>query len=361
MEKLILWDTYFQSDSSGDGGRRRTAQISEIIQSANFSIHGIDQTTTSRLARYISGVEFLTKYIFRVYPHYSLIGICGDSYLKFKKTLLEYSGLKLMLWEKTNNFVTLTAAQRNGFKVLALPQNLESLVVSQVDQYTRQVLPHSFLNELKYLSKADTVFCISREEQWLLKLYGINADFLPYYPPKNVKENLLKIRDSRCTSKKERFLVLGTAHNPPTREGMMEQLGWFLEISKTMDFVVDVAGYGTEILKGHFNHPSLNVIGSVDLQTLTGLMIGAKAVLVHQKGAVGALTRIPEMLIAGIPVIANSVACRSAFNYSGIYCYDSSSELKALMSQQLETPSILQPPIEAEKRFVDCLKLLTQS
>lgn len=66
------------------------------------------------------------------------------------------------------------------------------------------------------------------------------------------------------------------------------------------------------------------------------------------------------MLIAGIPVIANSNACRSVFSYQGVYCYDNESELADLMSKQLDSLSVLQRPLEAEKRFTDCLQQLTQ-
>jgi hypothetical protein len=79
----------------------------------------------------------------------------------------------------------------------------------------------------------------------------------------------------------------------------------------------------------------------------------AIAVLIYQEAGVGALTRIPEMLIAGILVIANSNTCRSAYNYDGIYCYDDDYELIKLMESELGLPEILPRPVEAERRFID--------
>jgi hypothetical protein len=86
----------------------------------------------------------------------------------------------------------------------------------------------------------------------------------------------------------------------------------------------------------------------------------AIAVLIYQEAGVGALTRIPEMLIAGILVIANSNTCRSAYNYDGIYCYDDDYELIKLMKSKLDLPKVLPSPIEAERRFIDCLNAIIE-
>jgi hypothetical protein len=273
---------------------------------------------------------------------------------------MDYSGAKLLLWEETSNYLIPCVAKEAMFKIIAVPQNLESLVIGNVNSFTQKGLPENFENEVEYLSKADAVFCISREEQWLLKLRGINADFLPYYPPKLIFLNLLKIRELRSSLQSKNFLILGTAANPPTLIGMIEQIWWLNQIKKEVDFQVDIAGYGTEQLKEYCDHPTFTLHGTVDSSKLNHLLSNAKAVLVHQKAGVGALTRIPEMLVAGVPVIANGNACRSAFNYSGVYYYDSQTELADLMSKQLNSPPILPRPIEAEKRFINCVKQLAQ-
>ncbi|NJL11155.1 MAG: glycosyltransferase family 4 protein [Calothrix sp. SM1_7_51] len=211
----------------------------------------------------------------------------------------------------------------------------------------------NFKYEITNLAKADKIFSISREEQWLLKLYGIDNDFLPYYPPKEILNFLLDVRKARKISEKKRFLIIGTANNNPTIQGMIEQIQWLTSIKKEANFEIDIAGYGTEKLKEYCCDSTINIIGSVDSKELHNLLVNAKAVLVHQKMGTGALTRIPETIIAGIPVIANSSACRSAFNYSGVYCYEDKSELLNLICKKLDIPEILLPPIEAENRFLN--------
>lgn len=360
VDNSILHDSIFEVDPNGHGGNHRTAQIAELVSAAGLEISEGEKIGTTRWSRYVNGIYLLAKYKLNIYPSYSLVGVCGHQYQIYQHAFTKHPGKKLLLWESTANHIAPYAAKDTKFKIIAIPQNLESLVVGHVDFLTRKSLPESFESEIKHFSIADAVFCISREEQWLLKLRGINADFLPYYPPESIFLNLLEVRKLRNQLQNKRFLILGSVINPPTRLGMIEQIQWLNRIRKKIPFEVDIAGYGTEQLKEYCDRPSLTLHGTVDPQELNNLLINAKAVLLHQRATSGALTRIPEMLIAGIPAIANSNACRSAFSYPGVYCYDNESELAELMSKQLDSPSVLQRPIEAEKRFIDCLKQLAQ-
>lgn len=359
INNQILRISQFVGSSDGDGGARRTLQIQELVAQAGLEICEIKSIPTFRWERYISGINFLAKYRseFPFLPQ--IISKCGHQYIAHQNFLKRHTGTKTIIWEETKNYITPYVAREYGFNVIAIPQNIESLVSGAIDPLTGQNLPESFENEVKYLKKADFVFSISREEQWLLKLRGIDADFLPYYPPQKILLNLREIREIRKTSKKNKFLILGTASNPPTRIGMIEQLHLFNRIAKKINFEVDIAGYGTECLKEYCSHPEFTLHGTVSSEQLNLLLINCKAVMVHQKAGVGALTRIPEMIIAGIPVISNSNACRSAFNYPGVHCYDSEVELAELISKYLDMPNILERPIEAENRFINCVKELS--
>lgn len=364
----ILRYSKFEPNSEGHGGHRRTSQISELIHSAGFGIHEVTQTQSTAIQRYRYGIQFLLKYHPKLFPSRPTVSGCGQQYLSCLQSLHQYSGKKIAIWEMTVNYVAPYIAKDKGFKILAMPHNLESFVADYIDPFTGETLPASLENEIKHLAQADRIFCISREEQWLLKLRGIEADYLPYYPPQPILHNLLSIRKLRQTSEKQRFLILGSADNLPTLTGMVEQLQWLENIRKTLDCQIDIAGYGTERLQqssdffkaGTSQHPNpkLNLLGAVEPEKLNHLLIHAKAILIHQRAGSGALTRIPEMLIAGVPIIANSNACRSAFGSSGLYCYDSESELMDWMNQPLATPEILPRPVTAERRFTDFLKEL---
>ncbi len=367
MENYILRDTYFKVDPNGDGGYRRTSQIDELIRSAEFGISDIVKnlplSSTSRWSRYINGIRMIVKHRFKIYPSYKMIGYCGYLYQKYQQALNQHRGKKILLWEENREqyYMIPYAAKDADFQIIAAPHNLESLFLENIDHFTHKSLPDSLKNEIKHLSLADVVFCISREEQWLLKLFGIDADFLPYYPPQSVLSNLLKVRQLRQPTQENKFLILGTAGNRITKMGIIELIKLLKIIQNKIEFKVDIAGYGTEILKKHCDDINLITLhGTVEPEKLNQLLISTKAVLIYQRSGVGALTRIPEMLIAGIPVIANSNACRSAFGYHGVYCYDNLDELAELMSRKLDSTSVPQRPKKAEKRFIDCLKKMAQ-
>ncbi len=351
----ILRYSHFKADIHGHGGDRRTSQINELLESAGFKIQdcGNYPLATNRWSRYSSGIKFLIRNRLEVYPDHRLISVCGHHYQNQKSTLEKCQDHKLLLWESTQNYLVPYITKEQQVKLIAVPQNIESLAPNSFDSFTKESFPYNLNNEIRALTYSDSVFCISREEQWLLKLLGIEADFLPYYPTKNILLNLLNIRELRNkNSTKIRFLILGTCFNTPTKIGMIEQIQWLSKMKSRYDFEVDIAGYGTETLAEHCQQTNFNLIGSVEPEKLNHLLSNAKAILVHQQAGVGALTRIPEMLIAGIPVIANANACRSAFGYSGVYCYDSEEELEALMKQDLDVPPVVPRPQAAETRFI---------
>lgn len=359
---------------NGYGGDHRSMQIQELVDSLDYQLVDLfKKLNLPEWSKYLKGLEFFLRSKLQVYPFYHpvypidtyhfyrVFKIFGEELLNYQSAINQYSSHKLLLWEFTEKLVAPYLLKKAGFKIMAVPHNLESLEVNLQDLYNHRKILNALKAELNYLAKADIIFTISREEQWLLNLYGIKADFLPYYPPKSILSNLLTIRESRknsIQSRDSRFFILGTAKNTPTLQGMIEQIKTLKKLLGKMDISIDIAGYGTEKLKEYCNHPQFHLHGTVDTSKLERLMIEAKAVLVYQQSGVGALTRIPEMLIAGIPVIANGNACRSTFSYSGVYCYDNDEELAKLISQDLAMPSLLERPVEAEKRFTDCLKQL---
>ena len=358
----VLRRTNFDSDLNGHGGNRRTAQIAELVKRAGFSIQDIDPTISTRFNRYCTGLQAIKKYRLKFPSSYRTISTYGYECLVHQQAFQQHTGSKVILWEATSNYITPNISKVEGIKIISLLHNLESLVPSSLNLSPRRQLFRKFEIEVQNLAIADAIFCISREEQWLLKLFGIDADFLPYYPHQNLVSNLLEIRKSRAIhNQKNRFLILGTCYNPPTKIGMIEQIQWLSKIKSRFDFEVDIAGYGTETLVKYCQQTNFNLIGSVEPEKLNYLLSNAKAILVHQQAGVGALTRIPEMLISGIPVIANANACRSAFSYAGVYWYDSEEELEVLMKQNLDLPPILSRPKAAEKRFIECITELVDS
>ena len=363
MKDSIFVYSMFDVDPHGHGGCRRTAQIDELIQKSGFNSvrSGIKKLPTG-FERYLGVIKSfnLVSLLFairhKIFPTLSLKALAFFALTRdiYTKEFNNHPNGQTLVWEITSRYIFPYVASEYNHHVIAVPHNLESFV------FYPHIFTESLDVEIQALSFANSVFCISREEQWLLKLHGIDADFLPYYPPSLIVDKLLIVRNLRLDSCKDRYLILGSAKNPPTFAGMLEQIQYLSEIRKTLEFEIDIVGYGTELLKEHIEHTNFKLHGSVSSDELNKILTTTKAVLIHQSAGVGALTRIPEMLIAGVPVIANGNACRSSLEYDGVHPYENQDELKEILSRhELKVPQMLSRPSYAEERFIKTLQKLS--
>jgi hypothetical protein len=272
----------------------------------------------------------------------------------------DHEGVPLIVWESHAVFLP-DLAHDAGFRVIAVPAGLDPVMSQEGHPFTRERLPRSLESEIRGLGEADAVFTISREEQWLLRLWKVDAEYLPYYPAPIVRERLLAVRAARERSSRTLFLILGTAHNPPTMTGMREQLSLVVPLAKRHGLRFEVAGFGTERLADEFEAEGITVHGGVTAERLDELLVASIAVVAHQRAAAGALTRIPELLVAGVPVIGSGIACRSAERMPGVSCYDSSEELESLLLQAPEDPPVPPVPELAERRFLERVSQLARA
>jgi hypothetical protein len=67
-------------------------------------------------------------------------------------------------------------------------------------------------------------------------------------------------------------------------------------------------------------------------------MATCSAVLIHTFGGAGAVTRIPEALVAGVPVIANANAARDQYGTPGVHVYDDSAGFCTFIRAALPIP-----------------------
>lgn len=355
QQKLILCDLGEHSWESDNGGRHRTMQLHELFARAGYRIETlVRDADCSNGAKYIHGLRALIQSGMAFPSPGRLLRHHGTAYARCAPHLSKNRKASTFSWEDThcNNSALPFLMRRAGYKVVASPQNLEALIHWEL---------HSRKNtwqlraEMTALKNADAIFCISSEEQWLLALFGMQADFLPYHPPRYVREQMQAIRSLRETSQKTRMLIMGSAGNPPTRQGMIHLLEILKRHPTVAALPLDIVGYGTETLKNEIAGTGFRIHGGVNSETLERLLIESKAVICHQKRGIGALTRIPEMLWAGIPVITNPIAGRSAFMYDGVNTYNSPQELMELLDHTLPVPTSPPAPTKAEARFIEAI------
>lgn len=366
-KKIVLRDTQFEAKSTGHGGNRRTKQIEEILEKEGINLVDLQNlrktSIKNKLLVILQQIYYLVVFLPKFYPNFkNLI----KSIIKNEKSDIIFKSQanysKLMLWEDSLNFITLYKAKKMGIKIVSIPQNFDSFAVEEQKPNTHN-FPKNFNllgKEIMCLFQSDAVFCISREEQWFLRACGLDSQYLPYYPPDSILHKLLEIRSKRIRNqednnyKQKKWLVLGTYHNAATKSGMIELVNWLNEINEVLSIEISIAGYGTEKIEKEIELTShFNLLGSLSEEDLYQIIIDCKGIIVHQRYGLGALTKIPEMLIAGIPIIANTIASRSYYDYEGLYTYEDKFQLANFLQNNFPIPPIVSRPTNHENYFIE--------
>lgn len=344
--------SHFAADAFGHGGNKRTAQIDYLLRRSGIDAKQADFTNSipagNKLSFYIAGLQKNATLSVGSKSKYA-----AGRYKAIFEQFVRKHKPDLFIWESVGAYNLLLAEvfYKHNIPVIALPHNLESLVLGTKSVFSNRQSPHWLFEELDYLKLCEKVFTISIEEYWLLSNYGINTSYLPYYPVPAAESYLLDIRQKRTASysfKKgaQNILLLGTFHNGPTFTGFIELLQ-HIKIIKGIN--IHIAGFGSEKLTGMFQEDHLRVWGSVNNDTLADLIIKADCVVIQQPPTSGALTRIPELLIADVPIIANTHAARSYNNTPGLKIYASYDELiQILLRGDYIDPPLMNRPGEED-------------
>jgi hypothetical protein len=221
---------------------------------------------------------------------------------------------------------------RRRIPVIAVCHNIESVVPGQVKKdRARELLE----KELELLSQCRLVITISREEDVILRNFGITSRYMPYYPVESIQKRLLAIREKRRFTSKEDILMVGTSKNLPTREGMIRAASYWNEkrLDKAAGKLIAGGFFSEEYLTSMPVGDSVEYHGTFSNGDLDGWMEKVKACLCYQESGAGALTRICEMLTAGVPVLANTHAARSYYNMKGVFEFRELEELAEALKQ----------------------------
>jgi len=356
----VLADRSPDSWQQAGGGQHRTTQLHEILRDAGIEIRHVPaEADCSNLRKYVLGLKFFLPLGFRHRSSLRCVRRHGAVAARLHKAFAANPEATVLLWEDTHRArqATPLIARQAGLAVVALPHNLEALVAFPPG--TRfPATSRRWREEVRHLGAVSAAFCCSREEQWLLALFGVAADFLPCFPPQSVAGHCLRIRERRQTMRPQRLLIMGSASYAPTFDGMARLLEMLRRLPGGGRLPVDVAGFGSEAFRPHLEGTDYVLHGAVDAEALAHLLVHAKAVLLHQTAGGGALTRIPEMLLAWVPVLANPIAARSAMQLDGVHVCDSEKDLACWLNSELSPPPLPARPRNAEARLVETVRRL---
>jgi hypothetical protein len=356
---VLRW-TRFASNPHGTGPEKRSAQVLALCRAAGVDV--FDMVPPRRVSTWQTWTGGLAARL-RFGPLASIEragpGLLGFRTAFYRDALRAHAGAKVLLWETTYDSLLPNFAREAGFRIIALPHNLEALASERAFASDQPALGPDLAAEITRLGETDTVFTIAKEEQWLLQAFGLTAEYLPFYPDENLAAEALAIRERRAASHATAagpLLILGSAFNPATRVGMQRQLEWLSGAAESRGIVV--AGPETETFFASYVSPRVRVLGQVTRDRLVELLNSCAALLIHTERGAGAVTRIPEALLSGIPVIANRNAARDQHGTPGVHVYDDRDEFIALALASLPVPPAPPRPLAAEKRFQAALSKL---
>ena len=215
--------------------------------------------------------------------------------------------------------------------MVACCQNIESLVSGQARD------KHALLKqELDILSTCDLVISISREDASLLKNFGIDSVFFPYYPKYGDQLELKQIRDERKNIKtKANYLLIGNALNPANGRAMqiLTQY-WDRENLGDNNNKLFVGGYNSQSLQKFTRHNNkIKFLGELTEENYKKHMSEVKAIIIYQENSTGILTRVIDSLISGVPVVANSCSARTLYHCPGLLEYSELSYLTTVLAK----------------------------
>lgn len=348
------------------GGGRRAAQVRDIL-----AAHGISWILSDDIRNPAFGRAALLRAALHLRwggqpavkfrADRGIIRHLANDYLRHRWFFAQHPEVGAFLIDNCTDYAQLRAARDAGVPVVALPMNFEVWQrPEQQDFYSGEPMPASLHREATFIARSDAVFCISREEQWYLANYGAAADYLPYLPPAGDRAPLAAIRSRRqagAPATGEVFAIT-TASNLRNREGLLALAALVRSLPADPGFRLHVGGRGTAGLRDHFPSDRCTFHGELSEEAMAGLMVRCQAGIVFQQVGTGALTRIPELLCAGVPVLANPHAARSFHGTAGVHVFHDAAGFSGLCRQPLPLPPAPEPDVAAENRFVAAIRRL---
>jgi hypothetical protein len=373
--KSVLTLSVFEGSKIGHGGQKRTQQIKDLVAASfphqhivfpmNYHV-GEKVSFRDKLvhSRRLREVRAASDYCRRTFSLDKML-IESHKFHVQDRSMDHYDPIfkqaTTIIWE--NNYQDFfyqpyLIKKKYGKKLIACPQNIESLVPRRMSGWLGKSKLDYLRQELEPFRVCDGVFTISEEDQWLFNLLDIKAKLLPSFPTNSLMKENLELRYARKKKAQDDFfLILGTVGNPPTRTGLARLLAELQSINATGDFRFKVAGYGTEVFREEFGAAKgMEIIGSVEQPELDLLMENCRAMIINQDYCPGALTKVPEILLSGIPVIMNTGASRSYKRMDGVYVYDSIAVLNRYLHSPLPIPAVPAVPADNYNSFIEAIE-----
>lgn len=340
MSSQTIYFTRFLPTYDRGGGSRRMMQIWEVLKEVDSECESVSSLRQDRLSKEALQriEENLPVQLGKEYQFWSEMrrqSVCrlGEISREWSQQIIrEITRLKLVIMDDPIYFIPLFEKLKHlDVPIIGICHKLESLAPEQVAADPHRAL---FNKEIDLLAQCHMVITVSREETFLLHNLGINTVFFPYYPVEPILNRLLQIREKRKKTGQKGIFLFGNALNLQTRLGM-EKMIEFWQVNKLFkdQGKLIVAGYDTGQYLKNGSSSGIEFLGTLANDELDNRLTQVKACLCYQENGSGALTRICEMLIANVPVLANSYAARSYYHMRGVIEFHELKNLAGALKQ----------------------------
>jgi hypothetical protein len=134
---------------------------------------------------------------------------------------------------------------------------------------------------------------------------------------------------------------------------------FFHKAFKGSKLQLHVAGHLTESLAEHIpQNPNIHLHGTLTNARLAEMLEKCSLCWIHQNISTGSLTKIPELMMSGVPVLLNSDAARNFYNVEGIKVYEHDEDCTEKIKLELPIPSAPEKPVVHEKILIQTKKNL---
>ena len=323
---MVAYNLAFLHDKYQHGGKNRSDQLLIWIKNNHPEAIEWKKESSPKLVLTILYGLYFTMFWQKFQPIcIQSIRILGHEFYAAKRLLKKFPELKCIYIEGTGFGVTAIAKffKAQGVKCYYMPCNLESLVPYE-NLWSHSIsIDKRFAQEIKALRFAEKVFAISFTEHWLLQMFGVNSELLPYKPVGNTEVRCAEIKEQRALNHSKKGLVyLANFKNGPNAKALSS----FLQVYKTNRFneslpnlTVHILGRGLTDLNLN-QYEGIDYVGEVSDEELDKYLIECHAVILYHYPTSGTLTRLEEYKAMNIPIYANEMAVKHSrlINQEGI-------------------------------------------
>ena len=312
-KKYLVLSTFF-GDKVRHGGVKRTDQIIEIFSNYDVIVANPYLPLKKSIKLSIkSPLIFIESLFYSIFGFLRGLSLRGSFLFSFKAIeiikVIKANKDREIILEGAGNLpiIVMDYLVSKNLKFNTILGNIECFVPDEnIKNYFKSFKDQYFF-ELHGYKNAQYIYTISDLDSVILGCHNIHSEIIPYYPSKKDYKKLREIRTIRnkrfLSENYGHILLLGTASNPPTRQGMLNAIRSFE--NQNIKYILKVAGFGTDVFN-NLNSPKITIVGSVTDNELKELMQDAKCLIVNQSQTTGFLCKIVEFNLANIPILITS-------------------------------------------------------